>query len=117
MGGHTVLLRSDGTAVAFGDNEDGQCDLKALNEGLAYTTPSSPSCLLPTLILQACFDGASLSLVTLSGEEFCRVSSASADNIGAICSQALADRFAGTLGSEFARVDVVLPGGELLNDS
>ena len=36
-GVHTVLLRSDGTAAAFGDNDDGQCDLPALDGGLTYT--------------------------------------------------------------------------------
>ncbi|CAK0887597.1 unnamed protein product, partial [Prorocentrum cordatum] len=36
-GSHAVLLRSDGTAVACGDNHDGQCDLPALPAGLTYT--------------------------------------------------------------------------------
>ncbi|CAK0800355.1 unnamed protein product, partial [Prorocentrum cordatum] len=36
-GRHTVLLRSDGTAVACGDNDDGQCVLPALPAGLTYT--------------------------------------------------------------------------------
>jgi alpha-tubulin suppressor-like RCC1 family protein len=34
---HTVLLRSDGTAVACGNNDYGQCNIPALAEGLAYT--------------------------------------------------------------------------------
>ena len=34
---HTVLLRSDGTAVACGHNEHGQCDIPTLDEGLTYT--------------------------------------------------------------------------------
>lgn len=33
---HTVLLRSDGTAVACGGNDDGQCSLPALTDGLTY---------------------------------------------------------------------------------
>ncbi|CAK0799045.1 unnamed protein product [Prorocentrum cordatum] len=33
---HTVLLRSDGTAVACGGNHVGQCDLPALPAGLTY---------------------------------------------------------------------------------
>ena len=32
-----MLLRSDGTAVANGDNDFGQCDLPALVAGLTYT--------------------------------------------------------------------------------
>ena len=33
---HTVLLRSDGTAVAFGNNIDGRCDIPVLPEGVTY---------------------------------------------------------------------------------
>ena len=33
---HTVLLKSDGTAVAFGDNGAGQCNIPALPEGTTY---------------------------------------------------------------------------------
>ena len=35
---HTVLLRSDGQAVAFGWNDDGQTDVPPLPAGLYYTT-------------------------------------------------------------------------------
>ncbi|CAK0865420.1 unnamed protein product [Prorocentrum cordatum] len=34
---HTVLLRSDGAAVACGNNSFGQCDCPALVEGFVYT--------------------------------------------------------------------------------
>ena len=34
---HTVLLRSDGTAVACGRNFDGQCTIPALEGELSYT--------------------------------------------------------------------------------
>lgn len=36
MNGHTVLLRSDGRAVACGYNVDGQCDIPALEDGMTY---------------------------------------------------------------------------------
>ena len=36
----TVLLRSDGTAVAFGYNDDGQCNIPLLDEGISYTQVS-----------------------------------------------------------------------------
>ncbi|CAK0800714.1 unnamed protein product [Prorocentrum cordatum] len=36
-GSHTVLLRSDGTAVAFGANLYDQCNVPALDGGLSYT--------------------------------------------------------------------------------
>ena len=38
---HTVLLRSDGTGVAFGHNDKGQCDIPKLSEGLTYTQVSA----------------------------------------------------------------------------
>ena len=34
---HTVLLKSDGTAVACGRNDHGQCNIPALKEGVSYT--------------------------------------------------------------------------------
>ena len=34
---HTVLLGSDGRAVACGNTADGQCDIPPLNEGITYT--------------------------------------------------------------------------------
>ena len=34
---HTVLLRSNGTAVACGDNEEGQCSIPALDGHMTYT--------------------------------------------------------------------------------
>jgi hypothetical protein len=38
---HTVLLRSDGNAVACGNNEDGQCDIPPLDAGMSYTQVSA----------------------------------------------------------------------------
>ena len=35
---HTVLLRSDGTAVACGLNDNGHCDVPALGRGLSRGT-------------------------------------------------------------------------------
>src|SRR5262245_54234235 len=35
-GGHTVVRRSDGSVVAWGDNLDGQCNVPALPPGLSY---------------------------------------------------------------------------------
>lgn len=34
---HTVLLQSDGKAVACGQNADGQCNIPPLDERLSYT--------------------------------------------------------------------------------
>jgi len=38
---YTVLLRSDGCAVAIGCNEDGQCDIPPLDDGMAYAQISA----------------------------------------------------------------------------
>ena len=38
---HTVLLRSDGQAVACGLNTDGQCSIPRLDEGLSYSQVSA----------------------------------------------------------------------------
>ena len=38
---HTVLLRSDGRAVACGDNSRGQCNIPSLDEGVSYTQVSA----------------------------------------------------------------------------
>ena len=38
---HSVLLRSDGHAVACGLNDDGQCDIPPLEEGVCYTQVSA----------------------------------------------------------------------------
>jgi hypothetical protein len=38
---HTVLLRSDGSAVAIGNNQFGQCNIPRLDEGIKYTQISA----------------------------------------------------------------------------
>ena len=40
---HTVLLRSDGNAVAIGGNGAGQCNIPPLDDGMAYTGISGGS--------------------------------------------------------------------------
>ena len=40
---HTVLLRNDGTVVACGWNEVGQCNIPPLDEGMSYTQVSAGS--------------------------------------------------------------------------
>ena len=55
---HTVLLRSDGSAVAIGDSRDGQCNIPALDEGLAYTQVSAGG--LHTVLLRS--DGSAVGI-------------------------------------------------------
>ena len=38
---HTVLLRSDGTAMVCGSNESGQCNIPPLDEGISYRQASA----------------------------------------------------------------------------
>lgn len=38
---HTVLVRSDGSAVACGENSSGQCDIPQLERGMRYTQASA----------------------------------------------------------------------------
>ena len=42
--GHTVLLHSDGNAVACGQNSVGQCTIPLLDEGMSYTGGSFGIC-------------------------------------------------------------------------
>ena len=103
---HTVLLRSDGTAVACGGNTDDRCNLPALDGGLTYVH----SRLLPALVLQASFDGTSMHFVTLGGEELCHIEATATERLADLRVQLIQE-----IGSMHSRVDVVLPGGELLS--
>jgi hypothetical protein len=111
-GCHTVLLRSDGTAVAHGEHHYGQCDLLPLDEGRSYTAT-----LRPALILQAVFDSttASLCFVSLGGNELCRIGTVPSDQLAMIHVQ-LVSRVEDELGSVFSKVDALLPSNELLGD-
>ena len=55
---HTVLLRSDGCAVAIRDNSLGQCDIPPLDEGNAYTQVSAGA--RHTVLLQS--DGCAVAI-------------------------------------------------------
>ena len=99
---HTVLLRSDGTAVACGDNGSRQCDLPSLDGGLSFG--------LPTLVLQASFDGASVVFKSCGGGELFQLTAAVTDS--------LADMrvvLAARMGPLCTRIDAIFPGGEVLS--
>ena len=65
--GHTVLLRSDGEAVVCGDNDDGQCNLPALEEGVRLI-PSQPDFVVQ-LFIEAVADTIEVVCRNLSGEQ------------------------------------------------
>jgi alpha-tubulin suppressor-like RCC1 family protein len=123
--GHSVLIRSDGAAVAFGSNDAGQCQLPSLQRWagclcsksrcVRFKACQSLPSLLPTLVLQAAFDGSSIHFITLAGEEFCQMRAALTDCLSEIHANLMLGHFAGLIGSRFRKVDVVLPGGELLD--
>merc|ERR1712008_16440 len=48
---HTVLIRSDGSAVACGENDDGRCDVPALFGGQKYVHAAAGSC--HTVLIQS----------------------------------------------------------------
>ena len=54
---HTWLLRSDGRAVAIGENQHGQCCIPALDEGMAYSQVSAGG---HTLLLRS--DGSAVAI-------------------------------------------------------
>ncbi|CAL1126930.1 unnamed protein product [Cladocopium goreaui] len=56
--GYTVLLRSDGSAVAIGQNEYGQCSIPALDEGMAYIQVAAG--VLHTVLLRS--DGSAVAI-------------------------------------------------------
>merc|ERR1712032_371462 len=110
-GEHTVLLRSDGAAVACGDNVDGQCALPDPEPDLRYVIR-----LMPTLVLQAAYDGATLRFVSLGGKELYQIPAAPADRLSIVHAQLTIAFRLGRLGLGFSKVNVVLTGGELLGD-
>merc|ERR1712032_3192 len=107
---HTVLLRSDGTAVACGQNDSGQCDLPALEGDLTYKQAAAGSHHTKKIMLQSYFDGAALRLVMLNGEEVCQVRDVGTARLANI-RVTLLSQFRGRASA----VDVVLPGGALLS--
>ena len=70
---------------------------------------------LPTLLLQASFDGASVRFVSFGGEERCRVAAAPGTLLADVRDRLAAERRAGGLGPGLARADAVLPEGRLLS--
>ena len=107
---HTVLLRSDGTAVACGRHEDGQTDLPELDEDLAYIAH-----MLPALLLQVSFDGDVVRFVTFGGAERCSTKAVPTARLADIYGKLTADHRAGRLGLGAWLVDAILPGGRLLS--
>ena len=102
-GKHTVLLRSDGTAVACGDNSSLQCNLPTLETGRTFG--------LPTLVLQASFDGSDVVFKSCDDRELFRVRAKVTD-----CLADIRTRLAIQLCRVCTRVDAIFPIGKTLSE-
>ena len=98
---HTVLLKSDGAAVARGEKNDGQCDLPALQGGVLYGQA-------PRKVVTVQFDGDGLVITSMAGEEWGRIHATEHD--------AVSDVQARLLHALGETVDVVLPSGAVLRN-
>ena len=111
-GGHTALLRSDGRAAAVGHNDDGRCDLPALEEGVHYIASESLPEAQPVIIqLFVAHEPAAVSCRNLLGEE---VASFMIDDTETAA--AFRQRVAAELHATTSSLQVILPNGSRLRD-
>merc|ERR1712060_96356 len=71
---------------------------------------------MPTLVLQAAYDGAALHFVSLGGEQLYHIPAAPTDRLSIVHAQLTIAFRLGRLGLGFSKVNSVLPDGELLAD-
>ena len=114
-GCHTVLLRSDGAAVAFGCDTEGQCGIPILGGGGADSDVRYIPCAMatpPRRIFQAHFDHQAdhvlIRLINMSGEEHCRLVVPATDRLVTVENKCIAASGIPT------GMGVMLPSGELL---
>ena len=142
---HTVLLRSDGTAVACGYNDSGRCDLAAVEGGLTNTQVAGGlfhtvllrsdgtaaacgynicgQCDLPALeggLTFACSFRTFVLQASFDGTSmhFMTLGGEELCHFEAAATDHLADlrgQLVHDIGSMCSRVDVVLPGGKLIS--
>ena len=102
-----VLLKCDGTVDSLGDRDS--CafwQLPPLDAGVTYIQ-SRQSRLLPALVLQASFVGTSICFITLGGQQLCQIEAATT-------AAEVRTRLLHEIGLTYSRVDIVLPGGDLM---
>ena len=102
--GHTVLLTSDGNAVACGQNDWGECNIPALPPGITYVYRGA----LIVLTLFFCESYAAFCL--LSGAEVCRFWVDALDTL-----MEIRKVFKGKTMTDYGKYRVVLPNGEFLS--
>ena len=103
---HTVLLKSDGTAAAFGGNCRGQCNIPALADGVKYTSNEG----MPRTVLSLHFGNGYAAFCLLNGEERLRIEVNAADSFSD-----LRLRYVKGMEGAHGRFNVVLPTGTLLD--
>ena len=101
---YSVLIRSDGSAVACGQDGSFEYVLPELDAGVDMRA------LCCSLVLQACFHGSSLQFVNLAGERLCHLEASASDRLAGVRAQLMR-----MLGSRHVHVDVILPNGQRLD--
>ena len=107
---HTVLLRSDGGAVAIGYNTHGQCDIPLPEPGISYV--GDLTCARDVALqLEAVVEGDSVSLIcsSLGGEERLRLTVEGGES-----AWETHKRIARELKMNLPNLQLVLPNGQLL---
>ena len=101
---HTVLLKSDGNAVACGSNHRGQCSIPALPPGVTYVDRGAQ------IVLTLFFCESYAAFCLLSGKELCRV-----DILGSDMLIDIWRVFKSKMMNDCGKYRVVLPDGEFLS--
>merc|ERR1712079_957746 len=102
---HTVLLRSDGTVVAFGSNAYNQCDVPELKDGLTYVSAKPKA----KRLLQLLFDGTAVTILLLSGDKVCEFKATGTEGLLDVES-----RFLDQMSEAGPDPEVLMPGGVVL---
>ena len=103
-GPHTVLLTSDGNAVACEQNEWGECNIPALSPGVTYVHRGAQ------IVLALIFCESHASFCLLSGAEVCRFWVDALDTL-----KEIRKVFKGKTMTDYGKYRVVLPNGEFLS--
>ena len=101
---YTVLLKSDGNAVACGCNDFGQCNIPALAEGEVYG--------LKQIVLTVHLVNSQAVFYLLSGRELVRIAVDTADDFAGILR-----KFKKEIWPDHRRYHVVLPTGAPLRSA
>jgi hypothetical protein len=110
-GMHTVLIRSDGSAVTCGDdgNYDSCVIRSELQQGQTYTYDEPGR---RREVLQVFSDGSTVRLMSVGGNEVSRIQTSTSCRLADLQAP-----FMRMLGSRFSRADIILPSGELLKQA